>query len=75
VTNSGEGTSYAGFAEKACELGGFGKGLIEHTSMNELSRPAPRPVSSKLACLFSERLGLSPLPHWEAALAKHIGRN
>ena len=75
VTNSGEGTSYAGFAEKACELGGFEKGLIEHTSMNELSRPAPRPVSSKLACLFSERLGLSPLPHWEAALAKHIGRN
>ena len=75
VTNSGEGTSYAGFAEKACELGGFEKGLIEHTSMNELSRPAPRPVSSKLACLFSERLGLSPLPHWEAALAKHIARN
>lgn len=75
ATNAGEGTSYAGFAEKACELGGFEKGLIQNTSMNELSRPAPRPASSKLACLFSERLGLSPLPHWEAALAKHLARN
>jgi len=75
VTNAGEGTSYLGFAEKACELGGFDKGSIESISMKELSRPAPRPASSKLACLFSERLGLSPLPHWETALAKHLDRN
>jgi dTDP-4-dehydrorhamnose reductase len=68
VTNSGEGTSYFGFAEKVREIGGFDNDLIKPTSMNELSRPAPRPASSKLACLFSERLGLDPLPHWEEAL-------
>lgn len=72
VTSSGEGTSYLGFAEKVCEIGGYDKTLLQPTSMSELKRPAPRPVSSKLACLFSERLGLSKLPHWEDALARHL---
>jgi dTDP-4-dehydrorhamnose reductase len=72
VTNAGEGTSYLGFAEKICEVGGFDKALVQPVSMNELSRPAPRPISSKLACLFSERLGLSPLPHWEEAVRRSL---
>jgi dTDP-4-dehydrorhamnose reductase len=75
VTNSGDGTSYLGFAEKVCELGGFEKVLLQPTSMNELSRPAPRPVNSKLACLFSERLGLKPLPHWKEALKNYLTNN
>jgi dTDP-4-dehydrorhamnose reductase len=73
VTNAGDGTSYLGFAKTVCEVGGFDKTLVQPISMNELSRPAPRPVSSKLACLFSERLGLSPLPHWEEALKRSLG--
>jgi len=72
VTNAGPGTSYAGFAEKVCELKGFDKNLLQPASADSLKRPAPRPVSSKLACLFSERFGLKPLPHWEAALAKFL---
>jgi dTDP-4-dehydrorhamnose reductase len=72
VTNSGEGTSYLGFAQKVCEFGGFDSGLIKPISMKELSRPAPRPTSSKLACLFSERLGLAVLPAWEEALKKYL---
>jgi dTDP-4-dehydrorhamnose reductase len=72
VVNSGDGTSYLGFAEKVGELKGFDGSLIESTSRNELSRPAPRPASSKLACLFSERLGLDPLPHWEEALKSYL---
>jgi len=72
VTNAGDGTSYLGFVEKVCEIGGFDKSLIESVSKNDLSRPAPRPASSKLACLFSERLGLAPLPHWENALARFL---
>ncbi len=72
VTNSGEGTSYAGFAEKACELIGADPGLLIPASADSLKRPAPRPASSKLACLFSERLGLEPLRHWEAALAEFL---
>src|SRR4029079_14705807 len=51
VTNAGNGPRYLGFAEKVCEIGGYDKGLIKSTSMSELKRPAPRPVSSKLACL------------------------
>lgn len=70
VTNTGEGTSYFGFAEKICELGGFDKTLLRSTSHTELKRPAPRPVSSKLACLISEKLGFAPLSNWEDALSE-----
>ncbi|MEP6901257.1 MAG: dTDP-4-dehydrorhamnose reductase [Actinomycetota bacterium] len=68
ATNSGEGTSYAGFAEKVCELKGFNTKLLEPAAADSLKRPAPRPISSKLACLFSEKFGLKPLPNWEASL-------
>ena len=72
VTNSGDGTSYLGFAEKVCELGGFDPGLIEPVSHEDLKRPAPRPVSSKLASVRMEEVGLEPLPHWETALAAFL---
>lgn len=72
VTNSGNGTSYAGFAEIACELIGADRGLLIPASADSLKRPAPRPSSSKLACLFSERFGLEPLRHWESALADFL---
>lgn len=73
VTNAGDGTSYAGFAEKVCEIAGFDRRLLEPAAAATLKRPAPRPASSKLACLFSERLGLAPLPHWEDALRRFLG--
>jgi dTDP-4-dehydrorhamnose reductase len=72
VTNAGDGTSYFGFAQKAAEAGGLDATLVQPTSMDDLKRPAPRPRSSKLACLFSERLGLAPLPHWTDALERHL---
>lgn len=72
VTNSGDGTTYAGFARKVCELKSFDTNLIEDVSFETLKRPAPRPVSSKLACLFSERFGLEPLQNWEDALAEFL---
>ncbi len=72
VTNSGEGTSYEGFARKVCEIKGFDLNLLESVSSDTLKRPAPRPQSSKLKCLFSEKLGLSPLPTWENALEKFL---
>jgi len=68
VTNSGEGTSYEGFARKVCEIRSFDENLLESVSVNDLSRPAPRPRSSKLACLFSKKFGLAPLPNWGKAL-------
>lgn len=72
VTNSGKGGSYLDFAEKVCEIGGFDKNLIEAVSFTDLKRPAPRPQSSKLACLFSEKFGLEPLRNWEAALGEFL---
>jgi dTDP-4-dehydrorhamnose reductase len=72
VTNSGYGTTYFGFAQKVCELGGYDQKLVQPISMAALQRPAPRPVSSKLACLFSERLGLERLPSWEDALQRYL---
>ena len=73
VTNSGEGTTYFGFAEKVCEIGSYDRRLLRPIKMEELQRPAPRPQSSKLQCLFSERLGLEDLPAWDDALRSHVG--
>lgn len=72
VCNSGEGTTFVGFAEKICELKGYDKNLVEKVSMDSLSRPAPRPRDSRLKCLFSEKFGLPPLQSWEKALAEFI---
>jgi len=72
VTNSGDGTSYFGFAKKVCEVGGFDSNLIQSVSMSDLKRPAPRPACSKLACLFSERLGLPKMPEWQDALERFL---
>lgn len=72
VTNSSDGTTYAGFARKVCELKNFDANLIEDVSFENLKRPAPRPVSSKLACLFSEKFGLAPMQNWERALAEFL---
>jgi len=72
VTNAGEGTSYAGFALKIAEIKDCDRNLIESVSGGDLQRPAPRPVSSKLACLFSEKFGLAALPDWNDALAEFL---
>ncbi len=74
VTNVGEGTSYGEFARKVCELEGFDQSLLENVSTNDLKRPALRPQFSRLACLFSQKFGLEPLPHWEKSLAEFIAR-
>lgn len=72
VTNSGEGTSYFEFAEKICEIGGYNTELIEQVSYDDLKRPAPRPVSSKLGSVRMDELGLDPLPYWEQALGRFL---
>lgn len=69
VTNDGEGTTYEKFAKK---IRNIDRSLIEKVSFADLKRPAPRPINSKLRCLISERLGLEPLPHWEAALERFV---
>jgi dTDP-4-dehydrorhamnose reductase len=70
VTNRGDGTTYADFARSA--FSGARSAQIEEVSGETLKRPAPRPASSKLACLISEKLGFAPLPHWTTALADFV---
>jgi dTDP-4-dehydrorhamnose reductase len=72
ITNAGSGTSYEGFARKVCEIENYDENLLKSVSVTDLRRPAPRPVSSKLACLISEKFGLSALPDWEKALFKFL---
>lgn len=72
VCNEGEGTTFAEFARKICEIKGFDLDLVEGVTMDSLSRPAPRPRDSRLKCLFSQKFGLSPLPDWEKALAEFL---
>lgn len=72
VTNSGNGTTFEELAREVCRLKNFDTNLIESVSMKDLNRPAPRPVDSRLICLFSEKFGLSPLQFWEKALAEFI---
>ncbi len=68
VTNTGPGVSYLEFAEEICKAGGFDQKLVEHVGHQQLQRSAPRPVSSKLACLFSEKFALAPMPEWQRSL-------
>ena len=72
VANAGTGVSFADFARRVCEIRSFDKNLVEEVSFADLQRPAPRPQSSKLACLFSEKFGLEPLQDWEKALAEFL---
>ncbi|HSI89103.1 MAG TPA: dTDP-4-dehydrorhamnose reductase, partial [Pyrinomonadaceae bacterium] len=72
ITNSGEGTTYLGFANAVCEIGGFDKNLIERIKNSDLQRPAPRPVNSRLACERASSVGLAPLPEWRDALGRFI---
>ncbi|MGQ0543059.1 MAG: dTDP-4-dehydrorhamnose reductase [Blastocatellia bacterium] len=74
VTNSGEGTSYLGFAEKVCEAGGFDVGLVKPVSNCDLKRPAPRPANSRMRSVREEEAGLPPMPSWADSLAKFISR-
>ncbi|MBA2339975.1 MAG: dTDP-4-dehydrorhamnose reductase [Pyrinomonadaceae bacterium] len=68
VVNAGAGTSYADFTRRALVAAQIQGVKLESVSMNSLQRPAPRPRNSRLRCLLSEAINLSPLQNWESAL-------
>jgi dTDP-4-dehydrorhamnose reductase len=72
VVNAGEGVSYAEFARAALDLGGYASMNVEAVGMDSLKRPAPRPRNSRLRCLLSESLRLSPLPLWNDSLRDFV---
>ncbi len=72
VVNSGEGVSYEGFARLALKAAQLSQVELEPVRHDLLSRPAPRPVNSRLRCLLSEAIGLTPLPDWQEALREFV---
>lgn len=75
VTNSGDGTTYAGFAHKAAKILGCDPALVEEVPADSMQRPAPRPRSSKLGTVVLEQAKLTPLPDWEEALKNFLMSN
>ena len=75
VVNSGHGASYAEFAREAIKCANLGEPPIEEVLTGSLNRPAPRPRNSRMRCLISPALGLTPLPDWRDALARFAGSN
>ncbi len=74
VVSAGEGATFETFTREALRIARCEPGLVESVSMNSLARPAPRPRNSRMKCLLSEAIGLSPLPHWQEGLAHFVAR-
>jgi dTDP-4-dehydrorhamnose reductase len=74
VVNAGDGASYEEFARRALDLGGFVGTGLDSIETDSLQRPAPRPRNSRLKCLLSEAIGLTPLPDWRDALADFVSQ-
>jgi dTDP-4-dehydrorhamnose reductase len=72
VVNAGGGVSFETFARTALEIGGVDPARLTSTTLAELNRPAPRPRNSRLRCLLSEAIGLTPLRGWQAALEDFV---
>jgi dTDP-4-dehydrorhamnose reductase len=72
VVNAGEGVSYEEFARAALDLSGHTLTNLESVDMDSLNRQAPRPRNSRLKCLLSEAIGLSPLPLWKDSLKNFV---
>lgn len=73
-TNSGEGTTYYGFAQKLCELGGHSPELVTPVTNDSLSRPAPRPSNSRLASVRTNETGTGTPPDWVNAIERFLKR-
>jgi dTDP-4-dehydrorhamnose reductase len=71
IANAGDGASYEEFARTVVQATGQ-NAVIQPVTDASLQRPARRPANSRLKCLYSEALGLSPLRPWRGALAHFI---
>jgi dTDP-4-dehydrorhamnose reductase len=72
VVNSGEGASFEMFTHEALRLANRSTVVVESVLTDSLQRPAPRPRYSKLKCLLSPAIGLSPLRTWQEGLADFV---
>jgi len=72
VVNSGPGVSFEQFTRQVLALLGKADATVEPVLAAALNRPAKRPYNSRLRCLRSGEIGLSPLPDWESALERFV---
>lgn len=72
VVNAGDGVSFATFARTALEIGGVDPARLTSTTLAELNAAAPRPRNSRMRCLLSEAIRLTPLRGWRAALEDFV---
>jgi dTDP-4-dehydrorhamnose reductase len=75
VVNSGAGVSFDEFAQQTLVVAGCNNTAVQSISMASLNRPAPRPRNSRLRCLLSDAIGLSPMPNWRDALVEFVQRD
>jgi dTDP-4-dehydrorhamnose reductase len=72
VVNTSDGVSFEQFAREALKIAGINQVELRTVSMDSMNRPAPRPKNSRLRCLLSEQLDLSPMPDWRKSLREFI---
>ena len=72
VVNSGSGASFEQFTRAVVDIIPNCDAVVEGISDAALNRPAKRPRNSRLRCLFTETVGLSPLRDWENALTEFV---
>lgn len=72
VVNSGPGATYEEFVRAVVQELGENQALVQSVMSEALNRPAPRPRNSRLKCLISEAIGLSPLPPWREAIREFL---
>jgi dTDP-4-dehydrorhamnose reductase len=75
VVNAGQGASYEAFARSALDFAGYSSTNLESVATDSLQRSAPRPRNSRLRCLLSEAIGLTPLPVWTDSLKDFVTLN
>jgi dTDP-4-dehydrorhamnose reductase len=73
VVSAGEGTTYETFVRATLEEANI-QADVETVLTDSLKRPAPRPKNSRLRCLLSPEIGLSPMRSWRDALSHFVAQ-
>lgn len=72
VVNTSKGVSFEQFAREALAIARISEVDLRPVAMDSINRPAARPRNSRMRCLLSEQLGLSPMPDWRTSLREFI---